>query len=238
MDFEDFVSVCDINGLKIKNEQGELLKRYVDLLIEWNSRVNLISRKEEDVWGRHILHCVSPLFKISIKPKAYILDLGTGGGLPGIPWAILNESANFLLLDGTKKKIDAVSNIVKELGLENVKTLWGRAENIGKMDEYKNRFDYVICRAVADLKTLVKWSFNFLSKFSKKFLENTSEGYYLHSGCLIAFKGGDVKYEIEDALKTKLVSGVEVIDLNFKGFEKVGLEDKKVVLLKLTTKRD
>jgi 16S rRNA (guanine527-N7)-methyltransferase len=238
MDFEDFVSVCDINGLKIKNEQGELLKRYVDLLIEWNSKVNLISRKEEDVWGKHILHCISPLFKISIKSNAYILDLGTGGGLPGIPWAILNENANFLLIDGTRKKIDAVSNIVKELGLKNVKTLWGRAEDIAKMDEYKNKFDYVICRAVADLKTLVKWSFNFLSKFHKKFLEKTFERYYLHSGCLIAFKGGDVMREIEDALKTKLVSGVEVMELNFTGFEKAGLEDKKVVLLKLTTKRD
>jgi 16S rRNA (guanine527-N7)-methyltransferase len=238
MDFEYFVSVCDINGLKIKNEQGELLKRYVDLLIEWNSKVNLISRKEEDVWGKHILHCISPLFKISIKSNAYILDLGTGGGLPGIPWAILNENANFLLIDGTRKKIDAVSNIVKELGLKNVKTLWGRAEDIAKMDEYKNKFDYVICRAVADLKTLVKWSFNFLSKFHKKFLEKTFERYYLHSGCLIAFKGGDVMREIEDALKTKLVSGVEVMELNFTGFEKAGLEDKKVVLLKLTTKRD
>ncbi len=238
MDFDDFVSLCRANGLEIRSDQGELFKRYVELLVEWNSKINLISRKEEDIWGRHILHCVSPLFKISIKPDAYILDLGTGGGLPGITWAILNEDANFLLLDGTKKKIDAVSNIVKDLGLKNVTTLWGRAENIGGMDKYKDRFDYVICRAVADLKTLVKWSFNFLSKFSKNFLEKTSERYYLHSGCLIVFKGGDVEYEIEDALKTKLVSGVEVINLDFIGFEKAGLKDKKVVLLKLTTKRD
>jgi 16S rRNA (guanine527-N7)-methyltransferase len=238
MEFEEFVEVCNLNRLVIEDKKLDLLKNYVELLLEWNKRVNLISRKETDVWGRHILHCISPLFKIEIEPESYILDLGTGGGLPGIPWAILNDQAKFALLDGTRKKIEAVSDILKKLGLENAKAVWGRAEEVSKNNNFRGKFDYIICRSVAELKKLVKWSFNFLnsSNFSKKFLEETNQKYYLYSGCLIAFKGGDIEKEIGFALKTSFVADFKVIDLTFKGDEKVSFEDKKVVLLKLTTK--
>ncbi len=238
MEFEDFVKVCELNGLAIEDKKLDLLKNYVDILLEWNKKVNLISRKEIDIWGRHILHCISPLFKFEIESGAFILDLGTGGGLPGIPWAILNDRAKFVLLDGTKKKIEAVSGILKKLGLENAKAVWGRAEEISKVEEYKGKFDYVICRSVAELRKLVKWSFDFLnpSNFSKKFLEETSQRYYLYSGSLIAFKGGDVEEELNLALKTKFVADFKLIELSFKGDEKVSFDDKKVVLLKLTTK--
>lgn len=238
MEFEDFVEICELNGLKIEDKKLDLLKRYVELLTEWNERVNLISRKEVDIWGKHILHCISPLFKLKIEPGSFVLDLGTGGGLPGIPWAVLNDKMSFVLLDGTRKKIEAVSDILKRLGLENVKAVWGRAEKISKIDEYRGKFDYVICRSVSELKKLVKWSFNFLNplNFSKKFLEETNQRYYLYSGCLIAFKGGDIKEEINFALKTRLVADFKVFELDFKGSENVSFEDKKIVLLKLITK--
>jgi len=240
MEPDEFVQVCELNGLTIDDEKIASLKRYVELLLEWNKKVNLISRKESDIWGKHILHCISPLFKIEIEPDSFILDLGTGGGLPGIPWAILNDRAKFILLDGTRKKIEAVSDILKNLGLKNAKAIWGRAEEISRSDEYSGKFDYVICRSVAELKKLVKWSANFLNfeNFPKKFLEKTDGKYYLHSGCLIAFKGGEVEDEIKSALRTGLVSDFDVIDLNFKGYERVSFEDKKVVLLKLTTKKE
>ncbi len=238
MEFEEFVEICKLNGLEISEDKAKLLQNYVDFLLEQNKKVNLISRKETDIWGKHILHCISPLFKIEIEPNSLVLDLGTGGGLPGIPWAILNENANFILLDGTRKKIDAVSNILKGLGLKNVKTVWGRAEEISKLKEYGKKFDYVICRAVAELKKVVKWSFEFLNpkNFSKKFLEKTNQKSYLRSGSLIAFKGGDVENEIKDALKTGLVADVEILELSFQGIEKVNFKDKKVVLMKLATK--
>ncbi len=234
MEAEEFLKICRLNGLEIDDRKFELLKCYVELLIEWNKKVNLISRKT-DIWGKHILHCVSPLFKIDVETDSSILDLGTGGGLPGVPWAILNERARFVLIDGVKKKIDAVNGILNELGLENVEAIWGRAEKISKDENYRGKFDYVICRSVAELKKLVKWSFNFLnpSNFSKNFLDETREKYYLHSGCLIAFKGGDIENEIYSAFKTGLVSDVKVIELKFKGDERINFEDKKVVLLKL-----
>lgn len=238
MEIEEFVEVCGLNGLTIEGKKLDLLKSYVELLLEWNEKVNLISRKETDIWGKHILHCISPLFKLEIEPESYILDLGTGGGLPGIPWAILNNKAKFVLLDGTRKKIEAVSDILKRVGLENVKAVWGRAEEISKNGHFRGKFDYVVCRSVAELRKLVKWSLNFLnpSNFSKKFLEETNQRYYLYSGCLIAFKGGDVEKEINFAIKTNLVADFKVLELTFKGDEKASFEDKKVVLLKLTTK--
>lgn len=235
MEAEEFVEICRLNGLEIEDKKFDLLKRYVELLIEWNKKINLISRKEPDIWGKHILHCISPLFKINIEDNSFILDLGTGGGLPGIPWAILNEGARFILLDGTKKKINAVEDILKRLNLVNAKALWGRAEELSRDDKYRGRFDYVICRSVAELKKLVKWSFNFLnpSNFSKKFLDETDEKHYLYPGCLIAFKGGDVESEIYSAVKTRLVSEIKVVELKFKGDDKVKFDDKKIVLLKL-----
>lgn len=239
MEVEEFVEICELNGLKFNREKISLFEEYVKLLKEFNQKINLISRKETDIWGRHILHCILPLFKVEIESGKLILDLGTGGGLPGIPWAILNETSHFVLLDGTKKKIDALAQIIKELNLKNAVAVWGRAEEISKDENYRAKFDYVICRSVAELKKLVKWSIDFLNpaNFHKNFLDKIGEKHYLHSGCLIAFKGGDVRNEIESAIKTKLVSNVEIIDLNFKGEEKVDLEDKKVVLLKLTTKQ-
>ncbi|MCX7762998.1 MAG: 16S rRNA (guanine(527)-N(7))-methyltransferase RsmG [Candidatus Kryptonium sp.] len=239
MEFDEFISICKLNGLEIGAVESELLKEYVSLLRYWNEKVNLISRKESDIWGRHILHCISPLFKFEIKEGSTILDLGTGGGLPGIPWAILKRNSNFVLLDGTRKKIEAVSDIVKNLGLKNVKTIWGRAEEISKLNEFKGKFDYVLCRAVAELKKLVRWSIEFLKfeNFPEKILEKIESKRYLHTGYLLAFKGGDVEKEINDAMKTSLVCNVEVFDLDFNGAEKVGFEDKKIVLLRLRTKK-
>ncbi|MFN3133952.1 MAG: 16S rRNA (guanine(527)-N(7))-methyltransferase RsmG [Candidatus Kryptonium sp.] len=239
MSFEEFIEMCRLNGLEICEDKASLLQNYVDLLLKWNEKVNLVSREETDIWGRHILHCVSPLFKIEIEPNSLILDLGTGGGLPGIPWAILNESVKFVLLDGTRKKVEAVSDILKKLGLENAKAVWGRAEEISKLEEYRGKFDYVICRAVGQLKKIVKWSVEFLNpqNFSKKFLEKIDQRSYLHSGSLIAFKGGDIEDEIKNAFKTGFVAGVEILELNFQGFEKINFKDKKVVLMKLTTKK-
>ncbi|MEN3037552.1 MAG: 16S rRNA (guanine(527)-N(7))-methyltransferase RsmG [Candidatus Kryptonium sp.] len=239
MEFDEFIGICKLNGLEISAVESELLREYVSLLRYWNEKVNLISRKESDIWGRHILHCISPLFKVEIRENSVILDLGTGGGLPGIPWAILKQNSNFILLDGTRKKIEAVDDIVRKLGLKNVRTIWGRAEEISKLNEFKGKFDYVLCRAVAELKKLVKWSVEFLNfeNFPKKILEKIESKRYLHSGYLIAFKGGDVEKEINDAMKTSYVVDVEILDLDFNGAEKAGFEDKKVVLLRLRTKK-
>ncbi len=124
-------------------------------MLEWNKKINIISRKdEENVWTYHILHSISPLFKIEIKQNSAIVDIGTGGGLPGIPIKILRPDISMLCIDSTGKKINAVSQMITDLKLNNIHALWGRAEEIGSQPEYAGKFDVVIARAVAPLKDL------------------------------------------------------------------------------------
>src|SRR5512147_380996 len=96
------------NGLNLEDGRGELLERYVALLLEWNGKINLISRKGENVWESHILHSLAPLMQLKLPPGLRVLDLGTGGGLPGIPMAILHGEMEVTLLDSIGKKIKAV----------------------------------------------------------------------------------------------------------------------------------
>lgn len=160
--------------------QYQQLEQLGQLYQEWNTKINVISRKDIDqVYDRHILHSMAIAKFIRFQEKANILDLGTGGGLPGLPMAILFPETNFRLIDGTRKKITVVNAIKEELGLKNVVARQIRAE------ELKERFDFVICRAVASLDKLFEWSLPLLSKKEKHAFPNG----------LITLKGGDLEAE-------------------------------------------
>ena len=147
---------------------------------DWNQKINVVSRKDiENIYPHHILHSMAIAKYVKFKPEARVLDLGTGGGLPGIPLAILFPATNFTLIDGTKKKISVVQAIIEDLELENVQARQVRAE------ELKERFDFVICRAVASLEKLAIWSIPLLSK---------QEMHAIPNG-LITLKGGNLKEE-------------------------------------------
>ncbi len=150
---------------------------------EWNQKINVISRKDiENLYAHHILHATAIAKVVQFLPNASILDLGTGGGLPGIPLAILFPETQFTLIDGTRKKITVVSAISEVLGLENVVALHTRAE------EVKQQFDFVVCRAVASIDKLYEWS------MPRVKTEDQRHG--LPNG-LITLKGGDVRKELK-----------------------------------------
>ncbi|MCI5080375.1 MAG: 16S rRNA (guanine(527)-N(7))-methyltransferase RsmG [Saprospiraceae bacterium] len=167
----------------LSERQIEQIRQLGELYKEWNQKINVISRKDIDqVYDHHILHSMAIAQFIEFKPGAKILDLGTGGGLPGIPMAILFPETDFVLVDGTRKKITVVQEIAQALGLENVDARHQRAEEIKK-----EKFDFVICRAVASMDKLIEWSFRLIKEDQQHVWPNG----------LITLKGGDLRAELK-----------------------------------------
>lgn len=207
-----FLNACLEHKFEVSDSRLRLLENYVSLLLTHNKALNLISRKdEENVWTNHILHCTSLLFYREFPPSGKIFDLGTGGGLPGIIFAIFNPGIQFTLLDSTRKKIEAVKSMVNELHLDNVRTVWGRAEDIGRDFEYAGKFDIVVARAVASLDKLVTWAKPFLKPLNRG-QEQTESGIPIRS--LVAFKGGDLAKEIEQSRKRRDVKNIDSLVIN------------------------
>jgi len=180
----------------------EIIKKYFDNLSEtqiqqfsalgdlyafWNQQINVISRKDlEGLYEKHVLHSLSIAKVCAINSGVQVADIGTGGGFPGIPLAILYPDSQFLLIDSIGKKIRVVQEVAKALNLKNVRAIHARAEEVPQHD-----FDLCVSRAVAPLSKLGEWSKSLLNR-------KGNEG-------LICLKGGDLKEEIkESGLKTKV----------------------------------
>ena len=115
---QDVQVICRKNGFELNDGMVQQLEQYVSLLLEWNAKVNLVSRKDqENIWGGHVLHALSMLFRIRLPEEIRVIDLGSGGGLPGIPLAIVNPGWTVGLLDSIQKKCTAVEDIVTRMGL-------------------------------------------------------------------------------------------------------------------------
>jgi 16S rRNA (guanine527-N7)-methyltransferase len=202
-------------GCPVSAEQTALLAAHASLLLEWNGKLNLISRKDADhLWRNHILHSLAVLVLERLPDKGTIMDLGTGGGLPGLPLAIMLPRARFVLCDSIAKKIRAVQSMAESLGLRNVECLTSRVEDLHR-DTYARGFDAVLARAVTRLPDLVSWASPLLRP--------------AESSRLIVWKGGDVGEEIREA---RDIAGVREIAVT--SFERVGVpyyvEQEKMIL--------
>ncbi|HBH06902.1 MAG TPA: 16S rRNA (guanine(527)-N(7))-methyltransferase RsmG [Flavobacteriales bacterium] len=162
-------------------EQKILFDRIPEVYKDWNQKINVVSRKDvEDIEIRHVIHSLAIARIFEFLPGQKVLDIGTGGGFPGIPLAILFPDTKFLLVDSIGKKIRVVQDVILQLGLNNVNAIQSRAE------ELDFEFDTVICRAVAPLSTLWYWIGNKIK----------NESGFPANG-LIALKGGDLHEEIK-----------------------------------------
>lgn len=168
-----------------------------NLYKDWNSKINVISRKDiEGLYEKHILHSLSIAAVFDLKPGMEIIDIGTGGGFPGIPLAIFFPQVKFHLVDSIAKKLKVVDAVVEATGIKNVTTQHTRAEEI------KNRkFNFVVSRAVAPLKELWKWGKPLLKK-NHEYIgvsSNLPEDLEFPVPGLICLKGGDLTNEIHES---------------------------------------
>ena len=196
----------------LQARQIEQLAQLGSLYADWNQSINVISRKDiESLYVRHVLHSLGIAKVQGFLPGSRILDIGTGGGFPGIPLAILFPETEFVLVDSIGKKIKVVQAVTGAVGLENVHAVHGRAE------KQKGQYDFIVSRAVTRMTDFVKWTRNKISPVSRHELENG----------ILYLKGGD----LEEELKTFPKAHVYPLSAYF---EEEFFETKKVVHLPLT----
>jgi 16S rRNA (guanine527-N7)-methyltransferase len=226
-----FKKIVNLNGIEVDDSQINQMECYIDLLLEKNNVINLISRKDaEFIWERHIVHSIAPLSLFSLPQGADVLDLGTGGGLPGIPLKIMSPHIKLTLLDSINKKVVAIDEFITKLNLKKTIAVCSRAE-ILKKNFHKN-FDIIFSRAVTNLADLIKWSVPLLNTKSKPHTDNSSSGKpKIPNGSLIVYKGGDIEKEIKQVELHRNYKSLKIFDLNIKGIDPTILHDKKIILI-------
>ena len=191
--------------------QKEQFQQLDSLYHDWNEKINVISRKDIDaLYTKHVLHSLGIAKIQSFEPGTFVLDVGTGGGFPGIPLAILFPETRFYLIDVIAKKIKVVQAVADALGLKNVKAEQIRAENV------KGDFDFIVSRAVTNMPDFVSWVKTKIKKQHKHELKNG----------ILYLKGGDLTEELKDFPKATLYDLADFFEDEF-------FETKKVVHLPL-----
>ena len=199
------------NLTDIQKQQFEKLN---ELYHDWNAKINVISRKDiDELYTKHVLHSLAIAKIQPFEPGTYILDVGTGGGFPGIPLAILFPETRFYLIDVILKKINVVKAVAESLELKNVKAEQIRAENV------KGDYDFIVSRAVTNMPDFVSWIYDKIKKTNKHELKNG----------ILYLKGGDLTEELKDFPKATEYNISEFFKDEF-------FETKKVVHLPLKFK--
>lgn len=196
----------------LSSHQQDQFNKLFSLYSEWNDKINVISRKDIDnLYVNHVLHSLGIAKVMAFKPGAQILDVGTGGGFPGIPLAILFPETQFHLVDSIGKKITVVKNVADGVGLTNVKAEQIRAEQI------KGEYDFIVSRAVTRIKEFYGWIHQ---KVKKKSVHDLDNG-------ILYLKGGDLDEELAELKKPHQLHNLSQF------FKEEFFETKKVVYVPL-----
>lgn len=216
--YKHFMEIIHKYFTSLTERQIQQFEKLQELYKDWNLKINVVSRKDiDELYVRHVLHSLAIAKVIQFQPGTKVMDVGTGGGFPGIPLAILFPETQFHLVDSIGKKIKVVNEVAAGLGLENIKTTHGRVE------EVKDTYDFIISRAVAQMETFVRWTKN---KVHKKHSHLKKFG--LKNGILY-LKGGDLQEELQNFPKATIYDLPDFFDEEF-------FETKKLVHLPLKFK--
>ena len=196
----------------LTEQQKDQFAQLYDVYKEWNDQINVVSRKDFDqFYERHVLHSLGIAKMMSFKDGSSVLDVGTGGGFPGVPLAILFPKVKFHLVDSIGKKIKVVNGVKEHLGLDNIRADHVRAEQI------KQKYDFVVSRAVTQIDKFLPW-------VSNKFYPKQKNAY---PNGILYLKGGDLKEEFKNV--TRYTEVMELQDY----FSEPFFETKKVVYIKM-----
>lgn len=199
----------------LTEQQQQQYAKCFDLYKEWNEKINVISRKDIDsLFEKHVLHSLAIAKFVSFRPDTHVLDIGTGGGFPGVPLSIFFPEVSFTLCDSIAKKITVAESISEALELQNTDFV------IGRVEQLKEKFDFIVSRAVAPCEQLYRWTQGYIEE------KNTNPKF---NGYLL-LKGGDLKEEIKalKQLNKKLI--VEEFPLTT-WFDEPFFETKKLVYI-------
>jgi len=189
--------VGDLN-IELSQVQAERFVKYKELLKEWNKKINITAITEDDeIDIKHFLDSLTPvatrLFENSIK----LIDIGTGGGFPGLPLKIYNEGLKVTLLDSLNKRIAFLKEVIEALGLKDIEAIHGRAEEFGRKEDFREQYDISISRAVASLNTLSEYCIPFVKV----------------GGYFVSMKGPDVEDELREAERGIKILGGKIVEV-------------------------
>ncbi len=208
-----FAEEANKNKITVSDEEIENLYKYMVGIIEWNDKVNVTAITDEKLFiVKHFID--SLLINHYLQGKESIIDIGTGGGFPGVPLKILNKEKKFTLIDSVNKKLNVIRDLSEKIGLENLEIIHTRAEDLASKKEYREMFDVATTRAVSNLSTILEYMLPFIKV----------------GGIAICMKGPNYNEELEEARKA-----IEILGGKFEKIETFNLEgemERNILVIK------
>lgn len=219
MEYYDILKqASDNESLDFTEDKYDKFIRYKELIKEWNEKVNLTAITEDsEIIKKHFIDSIKVFKFQELKNAKKVIDIGTGGGFPGIPMKIINPSSKVVLLDSLNKRINFLNEVIKELKLNDIETIHGRAEDFAQENKYRERFDVAVSRAVANLTVLTEFCLPFVKI----------------GGCFVAMKGPAIDEEMKEAKNAIKILGGEVEEILKVDIEGSDLNHNLVIIRKL-----